>query len=150
MVQICSIGCIYKRNDLHLCTLLILITLIEYMQNFIQPPARVAKEQVSADYPGTFFRSSGLFRDYPDTFSRLFRHFLIVWKLSRSSTLFLDYLDTFSRLIGHFQDHPETFQIIQTHFQIIQTLFRLSRHIFEIIWTLFRSYGNFPDHPCSS
>ena len=33
------------------CTLL--ITLVEDMQNFIHPPAQVAKEQVSADQPGT-------------------------------------------------------------------------------------------------
>ena len=39
MVQICAIGCIYKRNYLQLSTLL--ITLIEFVQNFISPTARV-------------------------------------------------------------------------------------------------------------
>merc|ERR1712004_828098 len=40
--------------------------------------------------------------------SRLSRH------TSRSSRLFLDYPDTFSRLSGHFLDCPETFQFIRT------------------------------------
>ena len=87
------------------------------MHNFFQPLARVAKEQVSADHPGTFpdhhihqdsfYIIRTHFRDYPDTFQ-------IVRNLSKSSTLFLDYPDTFSRLNRHFKDHPETFQIIQT------------------------------------
>ena len=38
------------------------------MQNFIQPPAQVAKEQVSADHPGTFL-------DHPDTFLVIQTHF---------------------------------------------------------------------------
>ena len=65
----------------------------------------------------------------------------------RSSRLFLDYPDTFSKLSGHFKDHPETFQIIQIHFQIIQTLFRVSRYIFQSIRALFTSSGNITVHP---
>ena len=63
----------------------------------------------------------------------------------RSSRLFLDYPDTFSRL--SFQDHPETFQIIQIHFHIIYTLFRVSIQIFQIIRTLFALSENFLVHP---
>ena len=76
------------------------------------------------------------FLNYPDTFrivqkfSRSPRH------ICRSSVLFLDYSDTFSRLTGHFQDHPESFQMIKTHFQIIQTLFESSRKFFQIIRSL--------------
>ena len=52
-----------------------MITLIEYMQNFIQPPDLVAKEKASADHPGTFLDLSGhifemirtLFRSYRNT-----------------------------------------------------------------------------------
>ena len=67
----------------------------------------------------------------------------------RLSGLFLDYPDTFSRLSGHFQDHPETFHIIQIHFLdypytlcIIWKLFSSSGHFlhrpetFQFIWTL--------------
>ena len=50
----------------------------------------------------------------------------------RSSGLFLDYPNTFSRLSRHLQDHPETFQIIQIQIQIIHTLFRVSRYIFRL------------------
>ena len=38
--------------------------------------------------------------------------------ISRSSGLFLDYMDTFSRLFGHCLDHTETFQIIHTLFRL--------------------------------
>merc|ERR1712004_700884 len=46
--------------------------------------------------------------DANDTVVRTRR--LIVRKLSRSSTLFSDYPDTFSRLTRHFKDHPETYK----------------------------------------
>ena len=65
----------------------------------------------------------------------------------RSSRLFLDYPDTFSRLSGLFWDHPETFQIFQIHFQIIHTLFRVSRYIFQSIRALFTLSGNITVHP---
>ena len=98
------------------------------MQNSIEPPARVAKELVSADHPGifpdhqdSFYIIWTHFRDYLDTFQ-------IARKLFRSSTLFLYYPDTFSRLTGHFKDHLETFQIIQTH---------LSRHFAYYMDTLY-------------
>ena len=87
-------------------------------------------------------RSSGLFLDYLDTFSRLSGHCLDRTKISRSSTLFLDYPDTFSILSGHFLDCPETFQFIRTlcilsgYFvlQSIQKICKVSR------WP-----GKFPD-----
>ena len=65
----------------------------------------------------------------------------------RSSGLFLDYPDTFSSLSGHFQNHLETFQLIQIHFQFIHTLFRVSRYIFQSIRALFTLSGNFRVHP---
>ena len=68
-------------------------------------------------------------------------------RIFRSSGLFLDYPNTFSRLSRHLQDHSETFQIIQIQIQIIHTPFRKSRYIFQIILTLFTSSGNFLVHP---
>ena len=81
------------------------ITLIEFMQKIIQPPAR-AKEKSLSRSPGHISRTFGLFLDYTPKRTQLLDNYLntfqIVQKLSRSSTLLLDYLDTFSRLIGHF------------------------------------------------
>ena len=72
----------YKGNSLHLSTLL--ISLIDYMQNLLQP---LLNRQDTFQIIQTFFRSPGHFpyhkdTDYPDTFE-------ISW------THFLDYPDTF-------------------------------------------------------
>ena len=98
MVQICSTGYIYKGNYLHLSTLL--ISLIEYMQNLLQP---LLNCQETFQIIQAFFRSPGHFPYHPDTFSRLSRHFL-------------DHQETFSRFSEHFLDRQETFQIIRTLF----------------------------------
>ena len=45
----------------------------------------------------------------------------------RSSGLFLDYLDTFSRLSGHCLDRTETFQIIHTLFRLYRHFFQIKR-----------------------
>ena len=87
---------IYRGNYLHLSSLL--IPLIEYMQNLLQPQLN---RQETFQIIQTFFRSPGHFPYHPDTFSRLSRHFLF-------------HPETFSRFSGHFLDHQETFQIIRT------------------------------------
>ena len=92
--------------------------------------------KVFLDYPDTFSRLSGHFLDHTETFQihtlfRLSGHiFRMIRTLSRlprhssiSSRLFLDYPDTFSRSSGHCLDRTETFQIIHT-------LFKLSGHNF--------------------
>ena len=89
-------GYIYRGNYLHLSSLL--IPLIEYMQNLLQPQLN---RQETFQIIQTFFRSPGHFPYHLDTFFRLFRHFL-------------DHSETFSRFSGHFLDHQETFQIIRT------------------------------------
>ena len=86
-------GYVYRGNYLYLSSLL--IPLIEYMQNLLQPQLN---RQETFQIIQTFFRSPGHFPYHPDTFSRLSRHFL-------------DHPETFS---GHFLDCQETFQIIQT------------------------------------
>ena len=48
--------------------------------------------------------------------------------ITRSSGLFLDYMDTFSRLSRHCLDRTETFQIIHTLFRLSDTLFRFTGH----------------------
>ena len=103
----------YKGNSLHLSTLL--ISLIEYMQNLLQP---LLNRQDTFQIIQTFFRSPGHFPYHPDTFSRLSRHFL-------------DHPETFSRVPGHFLDRQETFQADHSDtFLIIRTLSLSSGHIF--------------------
>ena len=82
MVQICSTGYIYKGNYLHLSTLL--ISLIEYMKNLLQPLFNCLE---TFQIIQTFLRSPGHFPYHPDTFSRSSRHFL-------------DNPETFSRFFG--------------------------------------------------
>ena len=94
------------------------------------------------------------FLDDLDTFqiiwklSRLSRHTF------RSSRLFLDYPNTFSRLSGHFLDRLETFQIIQTFPHELDTFSRLSGqsgyfpdHPDTFIWVFCVAFGHFPNYP---
>ena len=46
--------------------------------------------------------------------------------ISRSSVLFLDYLDTFSRLSQHCLDRTETLQIIHTLFRLSRHIFQIN------------------------
>ena len=141
MVQICSKGCIYTKNYLHLGTLL--ISLIEYAK-FHSAISSGSKRTSLSRSPRQIPRPTELFLDYPDTFSRLSGNFL-----DRTETFQVTH--TLFRLSGHifqitrthFQDHSETFQITSTQFYIIQTLFRLFRYIFQIIRILFTSTGKF-------
>ena len=67
------------------------------------------------------------FLNYPDTFRIVRKLSRSPWHISRSSGLFLDYLDTFSRLSGHCLDCTETFQIIHTLFRLSGHIFQINR-----------------------
>ena len=84
-------GYIYRGNYLHLSSLL--IPLIEYMQNLLQPQLN---RQETFQNIWTFFRSLRHFPYHPDTFSRLPRYFL---------------------------DPQQTFQIIQTLLLLARQIF---------------------------
>ena len=104
--------------------------------------------KVFLDYPDTFSRLSGHFLDHTETFQiihslfRLSGHiFRMIRKLSRlprhssiSSRLFLDYSDTFSRLSGYFLHRPENFQFMQTLFTS-SWQFPVHANTLHIIWT---------------
>ena len=118
-------GYIYRGNYLHLSSLL--IPLIEYMQNLLQPQLN---RQETFQIIQTFFRSPGHFPYHLDTFFRLFRHFL-------------DHSETFSRFIRHFLDRQETFQIIRTLFRLSgPDTFQMIQTLFFIIQTLSISSGH--------
>ena len=79
-----------------------------------------------------------LYRNFPDLG--------ITGHISRSSKLFLDYPDTFSRLSGHFLQCPETFQFIQTLFRSSRH-FPLDPDTLLIIWILCIATEHFPNYP---
>ena len=145
MVQICSIGYIYKRSRSPMHIFWSSGLFLNYPYNFLNLADTFRIIRSLPDFPDTFLHYPDSFLEYPDTFFRLSGHFLHhMENFQFIPTLHIIWI--FCIVSGHF---PKYLEILQQIMSLLQKLSGFAKTFRSALLTRWRGFSD-SGYPCDS